>query len=201
MFICITKDETPPGQCRRLRPHASQCHWVVTPIPPPPSKPSTHGSSLLVLCSQRHPHHPQHERQEVNSPRPAHAVHATGFSLARLIILLSSPSPPPLSSPSSSSSNHSPPPCGLSLIKERSPSPIYCRHFEDLRPHRRAPRQDDPVLGSSPRMRHVSRLVRDPPSRRLNVVVLGIVDQTSTIDDAQPLLVSSRIISHHRAPR
>jgi hypothetical protein len=99
-------------------------HWVATPNPPPPSKPSTHGSSLLVLCSQRHPHHPQHERQEVNSPRPARAVHATGFSLARLIILLSSPSSPHLSSPSSSSSNHSPPPCGLSLIEERSPSPF-----------------------------------------------------------------------------
>jgi hypothetical protein len=114
IFICISKDDPPPGRRRRLHPHASQCHSLLgggwssgdaasaegstgsrPPSPPPPSKPSTHGSLLLVLCSQRHPHHPQHERQEVNSPCPARAVHATGFSLARLIILLSSPSSPP----------------------------------------------------------------------------------------------------------
>ena len=58
LFICITKDDPPPGRCRRLRPHASQCHPLLgggwssgdaasaEPSPPPPYPPSTMHSPM-----------------------------------------------------------------------------------------------------------------------------------------------------------
>ena len=157
LFICITKDDPPPGRRRCLHPHASQCHPLLgggwssgdatsakgytgsrPPFPPPPSKPSTHGSLLLVLCSLlptapapsatlapggqlalSRPCRPRHRLQS----RPPHHP-----SLP--------PLPPPLL-PFIFFIESFFPPCGMSLIEERSPSPIYCRHSEDLRPHRR----------------------------------------------------------------
>ena len=106
LFICITKDDPPPGRCRRLRPHASQCHPLLgggwssgdaasaEPSPPPPYPPSTMHSPMT--CA-----HPAPSSSSPLMAQPAVFVgvlsHHLGSTSPRRLrrLLRFSPRPPP----------------------------------------------------------------------------------------------------------